>query len=281
MSSAEFPRITISQASLPPLVSLTMTSEKFSDVVKKIGVEGIELLPFWGTSTEVLTYRRLRNPSDITSFHQTWQTDHAAERRAGVNTGIGNFAIATLAFPPRVVTDRVMQTLWKEYPTTPTVVHTIEKENTLGKTDVRFQLEFAHQNNITLAELEEWIKEDSAKRGIVYPTRNDQFDEWKRRYAPHSRLNWEQMAQYLIEKGFLHSVNLGPLSTEDITEGSDETRQKLIRLYEMGFSRDVVIEINPLKLQRLTGEHTLGTKTTDLLQKVTRRVKNIRDKYAR
>lgn len=274
-------RVTISQASLPPFVSLGATSEELTHLLPKTGAEGIEILPFWGISTEVILHRKLRYPEVATSFHQTWKTDHITERRAGIDTGIANRVISTVSFPSREITDNVMKRLWQEYPNRPTVIHTLTDENTLGETNVRFYLELAHQNGVHLPDVVAWVGEQPERRGIVYPTRNDQFEEWKKKYATspeYTGLDWHKMAKLLVENGNIASVHLGPLSTEDIKTGSDETMDRLKTLYQMGFAGDVVIEINPLKLQKIAGELIPGAKTFAYLKAVSGRVKTIRDR---
>lgn len=277
--------IIYSQASLPPQISIFASSETISRYLKRTQAEGVEILPTWGISAEVLLFGRLKNGLMVDSFHQSWMKDFGIEKRYGNGTQKVDFLVRPVFFPIFTpLTDRVMRTLWQECPGIPTTVHTLDSDHTLGHGGrVRFYLELAHQNGVNLPALITWVGEKPTLRGIVYPTRDDQLDDWKIKYAGDKKnLNWYELAEEMMP--YLRSVHLGPLTTSEIEayiEGNgmaSDTEERLESLYKAGFEGSAVIEIDPRKVARVA--KSLSVSLVSGYSLIASRFKRLRDRVA-
>lgn len=240
--------IILSQGSIP-----WFTLSQSIKFATELGFDGIELVPFKWTTTEIKTYisnKRFGKLKYVKSVHQSWRLDMGRDHEYGIsfpqNVLFNTFRL--LLFPSPKVSSHNIGLLTNIYKL-PVTVH----DTTFEWIQCASGQEFPHGIQYEIIgrtkskeEVKIWLKDSN--HSIVVDTRDDQSLSWAKNQGFS---DWKEFWKWIgTEK--ISSVQLTFIGTSTIKKilnnKNSLPEDQLLWLHTHRWKGTVVIEINPLAL---------------------------------
>lgn len=157
-------------------VSDILPSFLLEKIMHRIKADGLEILPSWAVTTEMLLTGSLalKDPSAVKSLHESWQRDRTEENRRGMKFSFAERIerfLATAPFPPESISEKVMANLQSRYDI-PTVFHWMEDTKNYRYPTLEPH-PFLHK---TPGEVILWVEQDSKRRLAIDISRRKLLD---------------------------------------------------------------------------------------------------------
>lgn len=263
--------VNLSMASLLPL-SAFRSSRSAEETAKRIGCEGVEILPVRSVVCEVSRdgYLTAGGPS-IKSLHQDWRRDEKAEREyhlsADTNRTFGarrkSWFIRHIFFPSEESCREAIEKLEATYSVP--VVHHWPDDSRSFKRPI---LEVHPYLNKSPEQLIEWAEEDPQTRGLTLDVSQRKLGD----YLDSQKMDRSQLA-YMIEQLAPHIKEVHfqlatPGEFKQVIDGNYDASlgQIIALLKKTGFRGPYVIEVNPGIIAGIRGNFSVCRNAVNFLR---------------